>query len=68
MRDDSLPPKNVRCPNCNKRHYTVREETKHYREDGSFYVHCDCGCRYQVIKKYKCSIIRRLSDGHECFV
>ena len=57
--EKKLPPRAIRCPKCNARHYTVRQETRQYVEEKLFTVICDCGCKYQVINKGLYSIIRR---------
>lgn len=54
-----MPPRSIRCPNCNTRHYQLRTETKRYFEDGFYSVYCTCGCKYEVINKVRMSIIRR---------
>lgn len=61
--DNRLLPRNIRCPNCNNRHYTVRAETKKYMEEGEISIECDCGCRYQVLNRGTSSVIRKKVKG-----
>lgn len=58
--DNHLMPRNIRCPNCDIRHYAVRVETKQYREKGEVIIICPCGCEYKVINRGASSIIRRI--------
>lgn len=61
--DNHLLPRNIRCPNCNARHYAVRTETKQYMEQGYVDVECGCGCWYQVINRGTSSVIRKKVKG-----
>lgn len=57
---NGLSPRKIRCPECNARHFPNRNDTKRYVEEGSYAVVCGCGCEYQVVKKDKYGIIRRV--------
>lgn len=61
--DNRLLPRNIRCPNCNARHYTVRTETKQYMEEGEISIECGCGCWYQVLNRGTSSVIRKKVKG-----
>ena len=61
--DNHLLPRNIRCPNCNARHYAVRAETKQYIEEGYVDILCPCGCWYQVLNRGTSSVIRKKVKG-----
>ena len=61
--DNHLLPRNIRCPNCNARHYAVRTETKQYIEEGYVDILCPCGCSYQVLNRGTSSVIRKKVKG-----